>query len=164
MRLLILAALFAGMFSSSPAYAANVDEGDPNTVVVTVDRARIFRISEPARTVIIGNPSVADATIEDERTLVLTGRSFGVTNLIVLGADGNPVVNVPIVVRSHELNTVRIYKQASRETYACAPICEPTLTIGDNNTNFRNASTQIRQRNQLSDSTAASGQEATAQR
>ncbi|MCG6858899.1 MAG: pilus assembly protein N-terminal domain-containing protein [Salaquimonas sp.] len=119
-------------------------------VIVTVDRARVFRISRPAATVIIGNPSIADATIEDEQTLVLTGRSFGVTNLIIMDAAGNPIVDQTLVVRGHETNTVRIYRRSSRETLACAPICEPTLTIGDDAENFAYANEQIRARNDLS--------------
>ena len=39
--------------------------------------ARILRISAPAATVIIGNPGVADVTIQDPQTLVLTGKSYG---------------------------------------------------------------------------------------
>ena len=124
------------------------ESGEP--VIVTVDRARVFRISRPAATVIIGNPSIADATIEDEQTLVLTGRSFGVTNLIVLDAAGDPIIDQTLVVRGHETNTVRIYRRASRETLACAPICEPTLTIGDNSDSFSFANEQIKARNELS--------------
>lgn len=124
------------------------ETGQP--VIVTVDRARVFRVSRPAATVIVGNPSIADATIEDEMTLVLTGRSFGVTNLIILDAAGDPIVDQTLVVRGHETNTVRIYRRASRETLACAPICEPTLTIGDNSESFAYANEQIKARNELS--------------
>ncbi len=124
------------------------EAGQP--VIVTVDRARVFRVSRPAATVIVGNPSIADATIEDELTLVLTGRSFGVTNLIILDAAGDPIVDQTLVVRGHETNTVRIYRRSSRETLACAPICEPTLTIGDNSESFAYANEQIKARNELS--------------
>lgn len=124
------------------------ETGQP--VIVTVDRARVFRVSRPAATVIVGNPSIADATIEDEMTLVLTGRSFGVTNLIILDAAGDPIVDQTLVVRGHETNTVRIYRRSSRETLACAPICEPTLTIGDNSESFAYANEQIKARNELS--------------
>jgi len=120
-------------------------------VVVTVDRAKVFRISAPAKTVIIGNPAIADATVEDDVTLVLTGRSFGVTNLIVLDRQGVPIVDETIVVKGHETNTVRIYRRDERETMACAPICEPTLTIGDNNLRFAFAQEQITARNALSE-------------
>jgi len=150
----IFALFLAGAAFTLPATASAENntsiEGDP--VIVTVDRAKVFRISRPAATVIIGNPSIADATVEDDITLVLTGRSFGVTNLIVLDLDGNPIVDETIVVRGHEANTVRIYRREERVTLACAPICEPTLTIGDNSDTFEFAQQQIVARNQLSES------------
>lgn len=150
----IFALLFAGAAFAMPASAvaeSNTSiEGEP--VIVTVDRAKVFRISRPASTVIIGNPSIADATVEDDVTLVLTGRSFGVTNLIVLDLDGNPIVDETIVVRGHEANTVRIYRREERVTLACAPVCEPTLTIGDNSDTFEYAQQQIEARNALSES------------
>jgi Flp pilus assembly secretin CpaC len=135
---------------AAAAEAVSSDEaGAP--VVVTVDRAKVFHVSRPAATVIIGNPAIADATVEDEQTLVLTGRSFGVTNLIILDAKGEPIVDQTLVVKGHETNTVRIYRRSQRETMACAPVCEPTLTIGDDATAFNFASEQITARNTLSD-------------
>lgn len=151
-HLVVAALCIFGSFAQ--AKSADVDAAIEDSVVVTVDRAKVFRISSPARTIIIGNPSIADATIEDERTLVLTGRSFGVTNLIILGENGDPIVDRTLVVRGHETNTVRIYKRASRETYACAPVCEPTLTIGDNDEKFNYANDQIKARNQLNEASA----------
>lgn len=127
-------------------------------VVVTIDRAKVLRISRPADTIIIGNPSIADATIQDAQTLVLTGRSFGVTNIVILDADGDPIVDETVIVQGHEGNTVRIYRRAVRETLACSPVCEPTLTIGDNNESFVNAAAQIKERNALSDSIAEKNQ------
>ena len=132
--------------------ASEAGANDP--VVVVVDRAKVFRISRPASTVIIGNPSIADATVQDDVTIILTGKSFGVTNLIILDADGEPIVDETIVVRGHEQNTVRIYRRSHKETMACAPVCEPTLTIGDNAEVFSRAQTQISARNSLSNASA----------
>jgi hypothetical protein len=138
------------------ANAAEIDTTSDEPVLVIVDQAKIFRISRPASTVIIGNPAIADATVEDERTLILTGRSFGLTNIIILDKQGEPVVNRSVVVSSQEANTVRVYRRASRETYACAPACEPTLTIGDNRSTFTYANEQIRARNALNEDSSKS--------
>ncbi len=118
-------AMFATLLSLATtglaaAEAVQTSEGG-EPVIVTVDRAKVFHVSRPAATVIIGNPAIADATVEDEQTLVLTGRSFGVTNLIILDAKGDPIVDQTLVVRGHETNTVRIYRRSQRETMACAP-------------------------------------------
>ena len=145
---LVLTVLAA--FSALPGASALAE----SPVIVTIDRAKVLRISRPADTVIIGNPSIADATIQDRQTLVLTGRSFGVTNIVILDSDGEPIVDKTIVVQGHDTNTVRIYRRAIRETLACSPVCEPTLTIGDDTTSFSTASSQIKERNSLSDAVA----------
>ncbi|MCB1439574.1 MAG: pilus assembly protein N-terminal domain-containing protein [Nitratireductor sp.] len=151
-KLAVFAFLLSAGSAAFPAMASNDEFDTSEPVIVTVDRAKVFRISRPAATVIIGNPAIADATIEDEVTLVLTGRAFGVTNMIVLDQNGDPVVDETIVVRGHETNTVRIYRRSERETVACAPVCEPTLTIGDNPEAFNFAKDQIMSRNSLSES------------
>ncbi len=137
--------------STIPAHSDSASYVGSEKVIVTVDQAKVFRISRPAATIIIGNPSIVDATIEDDQTLVLTGRSFGVTNLIILDEKGDAVIDQAVVVRGSETNTVRIYRGGNnRETLACSPVCESTVTIGDNQGTFENASQQITQRNNLS--------------
>ncbi len=134
-----------------PAHADNSNNGNSEKVIVTVDQAKVFRISRPAATIIIGNPSIVDATIQDEQTLVLTGRSFGITNLIILDDQGDAVIDQSVVVRGSETGTVRIYRGGNnRETLACSPVCEATVTIGDNDSTFGNASSQITSKNALS--------------
>ena len=110
----LAASLAAYAFMAQPTNAvaeATVAEPD-SAVIVTVDRAKVFRMSSPAKTVIIGNPSIADATVEDDVTLVLTGRSFGVTNLIVLDREVNSMTEFKQIVgrgtRVHE-DTNKLY-------------------------------------------------------
>lgn len=121
---------------------------------IIIDRAKVVRIAHPADTIIVGNPSIVDATIQDSRTIVLTGRNFGVTNLIILDSEGDAIVDETIVVQGHETNTVRIYRQAIRETLACSPVCENTLTVGDESAKFEAMDEQIKARNSLADDAA----------
>ena len=109
-----------------PAFAA---AGEP--ISVKVNMARILRINSPASTVIIGNPGVADVTIQDPQTLVLTGKSYGQTNLIVLDSVGNPIADTLIEVVQAQADLVTIYQGPARTTLACAPTCQPTIMVGD---------------------------------
>ena len=81
--------------------------------------------------VIVGNPGVADVTIQDPTTLVLTGKSYGQTNMIVLDAKGNPVADTIIEVVQSEANIVTVYTAGERSTIACAPSCNPMVMVGD---------------------------------
>ncbi|HHY49957.1 MAG TPA: pilus assembly protein [Alphaproteobacteria bacterium] len=108
---------------------AHAAEGDP--ISVKVNMARILRIGAPAATVIIGNPGVADVTIQDPQTLVLTGKSYGQTNLIVLDDMGNPIADTLVEVVQAQADLVTVYMGNTRTTLACTPVCQPTIMLGD---------------------------------
>ena len=91
----------------------------------------ILRISAPAATVIIGNPGVADVTIQDPQTLVLTGKSYGTTNLIVLDTQGNPIADTMIEVVQSSADVMTVYQGQARTSLSCSPVCQPTLMLGD---------------------------------
>lgn len=91
---------------------------------VSMNHARVLRLDRPVSKVIVGNSKVADATVADATTIVLTGRSFGTTNLVLLDAEGNPIVDERILVSIDEGNTVRVFRQTERTVLSCTPNCE----------------------------------------
>lgn len=112
-----------------PVYTAGEDFAAMNAVPepnirVVLNHARIVKLSQPAATVIIGNPEIADATVRDSRTLVLTGRGFGQTNLVILDHGGNPILDERIAVSRENGTALRIYRRADIETLSCEPYCE----------------------------------------
>ena len=111
-----------------------VAAGDRDPVQVNVNMARILRIASPAATVIVGNPGVADVTIQDPQTLILTGRSYGNTNLIVLDSAGNPIADLIIEVAAQRAGLLTVYQGAARTTLSCEPNCQPVIMLGDDNT------------------------------
>lgn len=122
-----LAALAIASMTLAPVVA--LAESAP--VSVKVNMARILRINAPAATVIIGNPGIADAAIQDPQTLVLTGKSYGQTNLIVLDAQGNPIADTKIEVVQEQAGLVTVYLGDRRTSLACEPICQPIIMLGD---------------------------------
>ena len=101
---------------------------------VNVNMARILRINAAAATVIVGNPGIADVTIQDPQTLILTGKSFGQTNLIVLDSYGEPIADTLVEVAQMQAGVMTVYQGQLRTTLACAPVCQPTVMLGDDNT------------------------------
>jgi hypothetical protein len=100
-------------------------------VSVEVNMARILRIDAPASTVIIGNPGVADITIQDPQTLVLTGKSYGQTNHIILDGSGNPIADTMILVTQDMADVVTVYAGNKRQSYSCEPVCQSIIMMGD---------------------------------
>jgi Flp pilus assembly secretin CpaC len=101
------------------------------TILVTQDQARVLRIAGPAATIIIGNPAIADATMHNSSTLVITGRTSGSTNLIVLDVAGETVAEHLISVEGPVAHTVSLFRGAQRFSLSCAPTCQPNVVPGD---------------------------------
>jgi hypothetical protein len=135
LRRLCLSFALAGLMLSPVAVQADTSE----PISVKVNMARILRISAPAATVIIGNPGVADVTIQGPQTLVLTGKSYGQTNLIVLDNMGNPVADTMITVVQAQSDLVTVFLGTARTTMSCNPVCQPMIMLGDDPTYSNNA-------------------------
>jgi Flp pilus assembly secretin CpaC len=128
-----LAAVFALCLSlGSGLIAAPASAADVAPINVNVNMARILRINAPAATVIVGNPGIADVTIQDPQTLILTGKSYGQTNLIILDNAGNPIADTLIEVVQMQAGVMTVYQGQSRTSLACAPVCQNIIMMGDN--------------------------------
>jgi hypothetical protein len=131
-----------------PAAAA-----DP-VVAVLIDQATLVRLERPAAEIVVGNPSIADVSVQSGKVLVVTGKSFGETNLIVMDADGKVFVNRRLVVQEPRSGFVTVYRGPARQTLHCAPNCTPPLVIGDDPDYFESVSKEIKTKQAISQSSA----------
>ena len=93
-------------------------------IEVVMNQAKIVKLARAADTIVVGNPAIADAAVQDASTLVLTGKGFGVTNLVVLDQDGAPIIDEQVTVTRGSNSTVRIYRRSQVQTMSCSPYCE----------------------------------------
>jgi hypothetical protein len=88
--------------------------------------------------VVIGNPMIADISIQGE-VLAVHGRHFGNTNLIILDHQGNELASLLVNVILPEINNVEMFKggaegkMVGKFSYICAPDCESIVMPGDDN-------------------------------
>jgi Pilus formation protein N terminal region len=119
-------------------------------LAVTLDQAKIVRIPAGTQTLIIGNPIVADVTmLKNIGMMVVTGKSFGQTNLIAIDGSGNPVSESIIRVSGASESMLTVYRGMDRESYSCTPHCEPILNLGDSTKFLSDVSGQVTSRNTL---------------
>ncbi|WP_245437312.1 MULTISPECIES: pilus assembly protein N-terminal domain-containing protein [Neorhizobium] len=116
-----LLAICGVVFAGAGQSAAQDQEG---LLRVFMNHARVLKLDRPVSKVIVGNSNVADATVADSTTIVLTGRSFGTTNLVLLDAEGNAIADERVLVSIDEGNTVRVFRQTERSILSCTPNCE----------------------------------------
>jgi Flp pilus assembly secretin CpaC len=110
-------------------------------LIARYDQSQLLRLPRPVSEIIIGNPSIADVTIQGGNLLVVTGKTFGITNIIALDADRNIIQDQRVVVE-RDPNLVNVHRGVQRQTYSCTPNCEPNLTIGDDQEFFNKVNTQ----------------------
>ena len=125
-------------------------------VTVLADQAKVFRLEEPADTIILGNPSIADVTVHDRVTIVVTGKSYGTTNLIVLNNESEPVVEEQITVSADNTGYVSLQKNIGRVTYSCNPDCYEVVRLGDTKAYLQDVAATISTRNKLAQEGAVS--------
>ena len=109
-------------------FAAPASAGD---VRVALDQAFPIRLSEPAEGVAIGNPSIAGVTVQNDMFLFVTGRSYGSTNLVVVGQNGRVLYSGRVVVTPDETDVVMITRGVETARLECTPLCRPRPDIGD---------------------------------
>jgi hypothetical protein len=139
--------LAVALLLAPAAVAAQASE--QATVAVTVDNAKVIRLPERTATVIVGNPIIADVSLQRNGIVVLTGKSFGSTNLIALDSSGTMLAESAISVRAGSPSVVTVQRGLDRESYSCTPACQPAVQLGDAQRYFSEVSGQTGQRNSL---------------
>ncbi len=120
-----------------PLSSANAQAQSPE-LIVKYDQSQLLRLPRPVAEIIIGNPTIADVTVQHNNMLVITGKTFGITNVIALDAERNIIQDQRILVIREETRVVNVQKGSKRETYNCAPMCNPSLVVGDDQAYFEN--------------------------
>jgi Flp pilus assembly secretin CpaC len=133
--------LLAASFAVAPLTAARAADPQPvstvrEPVTVHIDQARLLKLPERTATLVLGNPLIADAAVQPGGVVVITAKSYGMTNLVALDRNGSTLSEYPIQVVGPSDNVVVVYRGIERESYSCAPNCERRVTIGDTPTYF----------------------------
>ena len=129
--------------------AAAPQRAPSDSVIVLVDHAKVVRLPEKAQTVVVGNPAIADVSVQRNGVMIVTGKSFGVTNLIALDANGTLLAESMVRVGAASEEVLTVQRGMDRESYACNPNCAPSIQMGDAQTFFRRAAGQATARNGL---------------
>ena len=131
-RAALLAASVSTALFSSLAWADSPGESAQRDMRIDFDQTSVVRLDRAVKTILIGNPAIADAQLVDGKTVYVLGRMFGQTNIVALDASGAEVLNTRVTVGVSNNQVVTLYRGAQgQRTLACSPRCERTLTQGD---------------------------------
>lgn len=136
--------LAASMWLAAVPAGSTAEAGD--SLRVTIDKNHVLRTDRAVKTVIVGNPHIADVSAQSSNLLFVLGRATGETNILGFDADGNVVFDKDVTVVPHLTRTVTLHRgsgeQAGVETFTCAPRCESVLHVGDADPVWKTLQTQ----------------------
>jgi Flp pilus assembly secretin CpaC len=116
-RLLVLVPMLAAMAVASAAAMAD-------GLNLNWREARVVKLAKPATSVVIGDPTVADVTLDTPDTLIIFGKTPGETNMVVLSGDQELLLDWPVIVSPVTARHVSIVNATSQDApaevlYAC---------------------------------------------
>jgi len=108
----------------------NLSKTEP-AINVKINQITLVKLKSNIADALIGNPAIADITIQNSKSFIITGKSYGNTNIILLNKKGETIFNKSISVDDQQENIVRLQRGNARVSYTCSPTCQPTPTLGD---------------------------------
>jgi hypothetical protein len=117
-----LASIMAAFATIAPASAADIK--------VVLDRDEVVTLPARVATIVIGNPLIADAALQPGGRIIITGKSYGVTNIIVLDRAGTVLMDRSIEVRGPD-DVTTVHGGMLRQSYSCTPLCRRRDVLGD---------------------------------
>jgi hypothetical protein len=126
--LALLSVFLVHPLAAQPEKASSVD--------VRIDEAHLVRLDRDAAQVIVGNPSIADVAVQNARLLVVTGKSYGSTNVIALDSEGRAILSTRLDVAPNDSQLVTVYRGTLRQSLHCTPDCQKMLVVGDDKAQF----------------------------
>ena len=94
---------------------------------VEIDRSARVQLRGAAASVIVANPQIADVTVVDANTLFITGKGYGVTEVVAVDVLGRTVFQSQVVVTAGDSGRVRVWRGAQATEMACASTCSPSI-------------------------------------
>jgi Flp pilus assembly secretin CpaC len=120
----LLLALGATALLAGPGLAV----AQSGRISVEIDQAQRVQLSGPAGSVIVGNPAIADVTVVDANTLYITGKGYGVTEVVAIDPIGRTVFQSQVVVTAGDgAGRVRVWRGAQATEMACAASCSTSV-------------------------------------
>ncbi len=95
---------------------------------VEIDQAARVQLRGAAGSIIVGNPEIADVTVVDSNTLYITGKGYGVTEIVAVDSAGRTLFQSEVIVTAGSgAGRVRVWRGGQATEMACAASCSPSL-------------------------------------
>src|ERR1700676_2437355 len=90
-----------------------------DVVAVNVDQARLVKLPARVATIVVGNPAIADVTLQSGGIVVVTGKGYGATNFVAMDRAGEILEDRLIEVQGPTDQLVTVYRGVESEYWSC---------------------------------------------
>lgn len=111
------------LFAIPAVLLACAGSAQAEELVLQANETLPVALAERPATIIIGNPAIADATVQDNK-LLLSGKGFGNTNVMIFNDDGEKIRDWQVHVIRQDPYGVAVFKAGKQELYTCKADCE----------------------------------------
>ncbi|SVE41139.1 uncharacterized protein METZ01_LOCUS493993, partial [marine metagenome] len=82
-------------------------------ISVAVDAVELVQIDTPTAWIQIGNPDIADVSVNTSRSIIVLGLAVGETGLLLLDDGGEVIKNLNVIVEPRSERQVKVYRGPS---------------------------------------------------
>ncbi|HEX4198649.1 MAG TPA: pilus assembly protein N-terminal domain-containing protein [Caulobacteraceae bacterium] len=111
-----LSLALATLLAAGAAYAAGF--------TVEVNASRRVPLAGVAANIFVADPAVADVVMMDPHSVIVLGKGYGVTEILVTDHAGHTLMDTHVAVVGSEAGRVTIYRGLAAQDYHCSSRCE----------------------------------------
>lgn len=130
MRRPVISALAASALLATATLGAGSALAQSRPLTVEIDHASRVQLRGQAASVIVANPDIADVTVVDASTLYITGKGYGLTEVVAVDAIGRTLFQGQVTVVAPSQGAVRVWRGAQVTEMACGASCSPSVRAG----------------------------------
>ena len=91
---------------------------------VEINGSRRVPLAGAAADVFVADPAVADVVMIDPHNVIVLGRGYGVTEILVTDHSGHTLMDSRVAVVGTEVGRVTVYRGEVAQDYHCSSRCE----------------------------------------
>jgi hypothetical protein len=111
-----LSLALAMLLGAGAAYAAGFS--------VEINGSRRVPLAGAAANVFVADPAVADVVMMDPHSVIVLGKGYGVTEILITDHSGHTLMDSHVAVVGSDAGRVTIYRGLAAQDYHCSSRCE----------------------------------------
>jgi hypothetical protein len=99
-------------------------------MTVEVNQSHRVVLRGAVANVIVGDPAVADVVMIDAHSVIVVGKGYGSTQVMVIDPAGHALLDTRVTVTARNDGRVTVYRGAASTDYSCAGRCQAVPAPG----------------------------------